>query len=70
MKTKRDIQATTKGGLPFVIPKGSPVEPAKLGPGEIKPRYWVSPSVFPPGSIERHDAETYGISVNEEDVEP
>lgn len=70
MKTKQDIRTYTRGGLPFTIPKGSPVEPAKLGPTETAPRYWVVPSVFPKDSIERHDATYYGVDVCAEDVEP
>jgi hypothetical protein len=72
MKTTRDIQATTRGGLPFTIPAGSPVEliPAgKMqgrGPG---PLYWVRPEAFRRDSIERHDATYYGIEVTAAEVE-
>lgn len=72
MKTKRDIPFATRGGLPFTIPAGSPVEPVHHA-GDLNPipgRYWVKPAAFPKHSIERHDATYYGVEVTEEDVEP
>jgi hypothetical protein len=69
VKTKHPIAARTVGGLSFVIPAGSPVHPARLGPTETAPRFWVSPAVFPRNSIERHDATYYGVSVTAADVE-
>jgi hypothetical protein len=69
MRTKRAIETTTRAGLPFTIPAGARVEPAKLGPTEYRPRYWVKPATFPAGSIERHDATFYGVSVSADDVE-
>ncbi len=31
-------------------------------------KYWVDPSIYPSGSLERHDAEYRGILVDEEDT--
>lgn len=69
MRTKRPLTSATRGGIRFNIPKGAAVTPAKLGPTETQPRYWVRPQTFPAGSIERHDATYYGVSVGPEDVE-
>lgn len=45
------------------VPTGTRIE---KGP---EPRqYWVDPSIFPKGSIERHDAEHYGIRVPPDNV--
>lgn len=68
LRTIRELSAYTRGGLPFTIPAGAPVEPAQLGPNETKPRYWVKPEAFKPYTIERHDAEYYGVCVAAEDV--
>lgn len=46
------------GGI-VAVPAGAPTERI---PGDDQHR-WVHPSVFPAGSIERHDADHYGIRV-------
>ena len=72
MKTRYDIRARTRGGLSFIIPAGSPVEPVH-DPKNLSPlqgKYWVKPSALPKNSIERHDATYYGVEVRAEDVEP
>lgn len=41
------------------VPAGARVTPVLDEPGT----FWVDPTVFPGGSLERHDADHYGIRV-------
>jgi len=50
-----------------VIWKGAKVEP--MGDGSNPPFYWVSPSNFAPGTMNRTAAELFGFKVEPEDVE-
>ena len=50
-----------------IIWKGSKVEP--MGDGKNPPFYWVSPSNFTPGSMQRRAADVFGFRVEPEDVE-
>lgn len=43
------------------VPAGARVTPIFQNPNN----FWVDPSIYPPGSLERHDAEHYGIRVPE-----
>lgn len=45
------------GGV-VTVPAGARTQSA--GGGDFR---WVDPSTFPPGSINRHDAEHYGVLV-------
>ena len=69
MKTNKELQRETRGGLPFTVPKGSPVQVAAKGPMDKTVPYWVRPEIFDRNSIEWHDAEYYGVTVMPEDVE-
>lgn len=68
-RTKHAIHYMPAGHPAVDVPAGSPVEPGKPGPQDREPFYWVSPSVWPRGSIERHDATYYGVRVTESDIE-
>lgn len=55
-------------GLSVVVPAGARTASASAHGGGFR---WVDPSIFPAGSIERHDAEYRGIRVypdNQEEV--
>jgi hypothetical protein len=70
--TKTELELPLRGQL-VKIPALTPVEPARpehYGPQDSSPFYWVKPSLFPRNSIERWDAEHYGVRVPAEDVEP
>lgn len=48
------------------VPAGARIErPVSGEPGV----FWVDPSLFPKGSLERHDATYYGIRVPRDNVE-
>lgn len=72
-RLKHDLHITFKRGQlswELDLPKGLAVAKRKTGTGE--PYYIVSNypySIFPKGSFLRHDATTYGVSVNADDVE-
>jgi len=64
--TKRDLKFETKGGIPFTVPAGTPVEPAHQW--KLEDLFYVKPEAFPKDSIERHDATFYGLLVQAADV--
>jgi hypothetical protein len=47
------------------VPAGARTE-KPIGPANFR---WVDPSIFPKGSIDRHDAEHYGIPVPFDNIE-
>lgn len=47
-------------GGTVTVPAGTPTQSASALGGDFR---WIDPSVFPAGSLERHDAEHYGIRV-------
>lgn len=67
-KTKRDLtfarpySALPKSVADVFVEAGAPV---------VKEDgvYWIAPKYFRPCSVVKHDAETHGFRVNEEDVE-
>lgn len=68
--TTRDT-THTRNGYTVTLPAGTPVEPAGVehyGPQDRAKFFWVSPSVFPPNSLERRDAKYYGFRVSADDV--
>lgn len=75
MKTNKDLKImkgswSAMPGSYWEVPKGSPVEYRKRSnptQGSFV-EYFVSPSVFPAGSIDRHDAVHYGCRVSEHDI--
>jgi hypothetical protein len=59
MYVKETFTHTYGHGGVVTVPAGARTERI-IGDNEHR---WVDPSVFPPGSIERHDALYYGIRV-------
>ena len=57
--TTKDFTYRFSNGGSGYVPAGSPVTPIT---GDTL-NFWVDPKIYPAGSIERHDAEHYGIRV-------
>lgn len=57
---KEPFTYTFGHGGRVTVPAGAPTQSASAIGGDFR---WVDPSIFPAGSIERHDAEHYGIRV-------
>jgi hypothetical protein len=69
MKVVREAFTCMMGRYPINVPAGSHTEADPSG----KSFRWVAPSIFPRGSLERHDATYRGILVplsNIKDIEP
>lgn len=73
MKTKREIVlADWRGYGPLTIPAGTRVsEKLASGPQDSVRQRFVEnfAKLFPPNSVQLHDATYYGIRVNENDCE-
>lgn len=63
MKTTKELQFKTQGGMPFTVRQGAKVEIHHNG------TFYISPNELPANSIEKHDATYYGLQVDSSDVD-
>jgi hypothetical protein len=65
MVTNKEITFKNQEGRTIVIPKGSVVEKNN----KSTTGFFISPSAFPKGHIDRHDAIYYGYTIKQEDID-
>ena len=64
IKFKGKIYSSGHFESEFTIPKGARVVPCNDGTGQ----FWLDDLTCIPGSLERHDADHYGVRINPADV--